>query len=304
MATTQNILSELFETIQKTDSSIIAAGKGKDQAPLSMLYESYQPAILAEIGIRSLTFKHSPQHEALSAINLTLENASHNPQQLLDRNLGSEGMKNLLHDCQIIAFSDWSNFQHASDLWDRLRFDVIKPLQRNDFDFIFYLGDPTKKMGYEVDEILDIISDFSLHGRVSLVINEQAAAKLWTLWYGQLSGKSPTVHEIAQYLLETVKIDRILILSIYQARAFYKDQNFTWRARSAISSKKIRNFTDYFNVGYSLGLHLNLEITHCMALGLAILGAYVENGSSPDLQALLSYIEAWMDELGSPVAKI
>lgn len=305
MSTTQNILSELFEIIQKSDSSIKTEGKGISKEPFSMFYGFCQHKILAEIGIKSLALKHPPNRDGLLDINLTPDNedSALKTQYRHYNNLGTENVRKLFNNCQIIAFSDWANSQNASDLWDRLRFDVIRPLQRNDFEFIFYLGDPSKKWGFEVDEILDIISDFSLHGRVSLVMNENAAVQLWMLFHGPITNNPPTINEISQYLLKTVKIDRILILTVYQTIVFTKDQILEFVTRT-ISSKKLRKFTDNFNVGYSLGLHLKFEITHCIALGLTTLGTHIENSMSPDLQALLLYIEGWMSELKSPVDKI
>ena len=76
----------------------------------------------------------------------------------LKSDLIMEDLRMLFRNSQIVEFSRWSDVKNASSIWDSLRQDVIKPLKRNDFDFIFHLGDASMKLVFEVDEFLDIIS--------------------------------------------------------------------------------------------------------------------------------------------------
>ena len=46
------------------------------------------------------------------------------------------------------------------------------------------------------------------------------------------------------------------------------------------------------------GLMLKLEISHSVALGLAVSGVYAD-GNKPDSKTLLNYIEKWMGEMES-----
>jgi hypothetical protein len=95
-----------------------------------------------------------------------------------------EELKTLFRSCHIIQFADWASVYHASDFWDGLLSDVIRPLNKKDFNFIFYLGDPTKRFVFETDEILDIMSDYSSYGKVTLVLDENEADRLWSILNG------------------------------------------------------------------------------------------------------------------------
>jgi len=96
-------------------------------------------------------------------------------------------LKTVISGCTIIQFADWANVDDASNLWNGFYCDVIKPLNKRDFQFIFHIGDTTKKLVFEVDEILDIISDYSSYGRVTLVLEKDEADKLWCRLGGQES---------------------------------------------------------------------------------------------------------------------
>ena len=123
----------------------------------------------------------------------------------------------LFRDIKVISFYEWASLTHGTDTWDGLLSEVIRPLPLKDRLFIFQLGDVRTKKFFEVDEILDIISDFSMHGRVSLVLDDQEAGYLSAL----LRGKSVTptdglkANPQADYrydaIFQTMHIDQLLI---------------------------------------------------------------------------------------------
>jgi hypothetical protein len=113
----------------------------------------------------------------------------------------------LFSNCSIIQLMDWATTDGASDFWDELYEDVIKPLNKRDFEFIFHLGDVTKKHAFEVEEILDIMGDYSSFGRVTLVLNENEADILWN----KLNGPSQETIEKYRFLFNTMNIDMLLI---------------------------------------------------------------------------------------------
>jgi len=214
-----------------------------------------------------------------------------------------EELSNLFKGCRIIPFTNWSNVYSASDLWYGLLSDVIKPLNKKDFEFIFYLGDPTRRRVFEVDEILDIISEFSHYGRVTFVMDENEAMKLWGLLYGQnpdIDLSALTVYEIrAKYLaiFNTVNIENLVVYSTDQAMLFSKKEHFEITRRKPVHIKTTSDLRDSFCAGYGLGLQKQLDIPLCIGLGITVSGAYSESGNVPDKNELLAYIHRWAVEL-------
>ena len=207
----------------------------------------------------------------------------------------------ILERCKVISFADWASFEDASHVWDRLRTDIIKPIGRKDFEFVFYMGDTTKKLTYEVDEILDIISDFSLNGRVTLVLTDREASALWKILNGQRDNIKLTVTSInddeIQHIFNTINIDRLLVYAPdHRVTIFSKELNLKMRGRKLYSTNATYKAQDYFNAGYILGLLLQLSTVHCTAIGLAVAGAYLRNEAIHDLKALVIYINDWIKE--------
>src|SRR3569833_1070657 len=150
------------------------------------LIEATLPDFLIKLGIRSLTLDSSYNVDAIYSHSFIVEDDSiKNRWSLVKSNQLIADLRELFRHCRTIAFDDWANVAGSSDLWDGLLSDVIRPLQKNDLDFIFYLGDPGRRLSFEVDEILDIISEFSKHGCVSFCLDENEAVKLWMVLNGE-----------------------------------------------------------------------------------------------------------------------
>ncbi|MGN6180866.1 MAG: hypothetical protein ACTHNW_16915 [Mucilaginibacter sp.] len=273
------------------------------------IMESPLPDILSVLGIRSLTLNSTHDAEALFRLN-ALAPAAAMEKYILEFLKDEEVIKELrsiFNNCRTIAFDDWSALSGASNLWDGLLRNVIKPLGKADLEFIFYLGDPTKKFSFEVDEVLDIISDFSLHGKVTFALDENESVKLWMI----LNGIQPDT-EIAEQtssdlrrkyfsIFETMNIARLLIYSANEAILYAGDEQFAFSRKKVdytieIASDARQNFI----AGYSLGLLMNLGIASCIALGLIVFGCCGELKSGLEQIDMDTYIRGWIDDLQKP----
>ena len=207
-----------------------------------------------------------------------------------------EKLGTCINNCSIIEFADYANVDDAADFWDGLFEDVIKPLNKRDFEFIFHLGDTTRRLVFEVDEILDIIGDYSSHGRVSLVLDEQDADKLWNRLHGGSydASRSPDAKEKYLTLFNTMRIDVLVILYSNRVLLFSRDGQFDFTARPMNSIDTYPHTRDGFYAGLRLGLLLHLDIPHTIVLGQVVSGACQANVSMPTSRALLAYIEEWV----------
>jgi len=261
---------------------------------------------MTELGIRSLTLNSMSDELALPDQYFTTQdsqNVSRYKWYKYKNEPIIDDLKTLFTNSHVISFADWSDIYGASDLWDGLLRDIIKPLFKKQFEFIFYLGDPTKRLVQEVDEILDIISGFSLYGQVTLVLDAEEASKLWMILNGydpRMPLSSPRLsspEERHLSIFNTMNINHLLIYGTDQTLSFSKQGQFELMNRSHNNAGIAKDARDIFNAAYSLGLQLQLVISQSVALGLAACGSFIENGISPDRSALLSYTKRWMADL-------
>lgn len=117
----------------------------------------------------------------------------------------------------VIEFPDWADVNNASDFWDGLYSDVVKPLRKRDIQFIFHLGDVSKRLSFEIDEALDIMGDYAIYGKVMLKLDCREADKLWCKLNGYDAMSlcdfgSPQAKERYLFLFNTMSIDTLLVV--------------------------------------------------------------------------------------------
>jgi hypothetical protein len=122
----------------------------------------------------------------------------------------------------VIEFAGWAEASNASDFWDGLYQDVVKPLKKRDFRFIFHLGDVGRKQVFEIDEVLDIMGDYSSYGKVVLQLDCHEADSLWRRLNGHSAEGLPAGAARARWLsiFNTMNIDLLQILEGCQTMQF------------------------------------------------------------------------------------
>ncbi|WP_221391497.1 hypothetical protein [Dyadobacter sp. NIV53] len=267
------------------------------------------PEILHMMGIRSLALNKLHDLTALANFDLDIKNVAseHYPWHYL-RNEGIiTELRLLFQNCRTIAFDNWSNHTGASDLWSGLLADVIRPLKKKDFEFIFYLGDPQKKLSFQVDEAIDIISDFSLYGQVTFALDENEAIKLWQILNGidlDTTDVNQNTHELNRKyisIFRTMNVTRLLIYSASKAILFTKQRQFVLaRKKVAPTIEMATNARQNFVAGFSIGLLLQLDIVHSLTLALIVFESLSEQKERMDQKNLLAHIDRWIEDLQKP----
>ncbi|WDF80129.1 hypothetical protein ACFGVS_09625 [Mucilaginibacter sp. AW1-7] len=309
------ILTDLVESIRNfNDSQNIYLSRtydGSTPGPGTLkkafgIKEAKLPEFLTNLGVRSLTLSSPYAEDALSRCAFDVGeggNRSNRWSEIKSEKLIAD-LSDLFRACRTIAFDDWANVANSSDLWNGLLSDVIRPLQKNDLEFIFYLGDPAKRLFFQVDEILDIISEFSKHGRVTFCLDESEAVKLWMVLNGERPDNTLNAFALSDLkrkyfsIFKTMTVDQLLIYSVNDALVYSEDQQFVLTRKVVDYNIEIaRDARDNFIAGFTIGLILQLDIRYCIALGLIVFGSRGENNSSPDKDDLLAYIEKWIIDL-------
>jgi hypothetical protein len=219
------------------------------------------------------------------------------------KTMGLEKIRHAVLGSDLLAFVDWANLPHASDIWQGVLQNVIKPSHRKDFIFLFDLCDPSKKTAEEIEEVLDLISCFSHYGKVTLGLNENETLRIWCALHGvDITGATkknevPPLLEAGDALYKTMHIDCLLVHPIDRSLAYEGREVRELHGRFVTHPQVLTGGGDNLNAGYCLGRLYGFSIEHCLLLGMAASGAYIENGESPDLPAIKQYIRVWMSDL-------
>lgn len=267
------------------------------------------PDILRLMGIRSMTLSRLHDLGPLADFDLNITNIAGERylwHYLRNDNVISE-LRLLFQHCRTIAFDNWSGIIGASDLWSGLLADVIKPIKKKDFEFIFYLGDPQKKLSFQVDEAIDIISDFSLYGQVTFALDENEALKLWRVLNG-IDLDTPvinqSIHDLNRKYISiyrTMNVTRLLIYSASKAIVFTKEQQFVLaRKKVAPTIEMAINARQNFVAGFSISLLFQLDMVHCLALALVVFESLGDQKERLDQKNLLVHIDQWIEDLQKP----
>ena len=209
-----------------------------------------------------------------------------------------EALTKYLSNCSIIEFADYESVKEAADFYDGLFADVIKrSIDKRTIEFIFQLGDISGRTVFEIDEVLDVIGQYARHGRVSLVMDEQEADKLWDLLCGIHYEPSPK--EKYQLQFKTMRIDTLLILYTNGVLQCSKEGQSDFAGRTWDNCHAYPHSREFFLAGYRLGLLLHLTIPHAITLGLAVSGTYRATASIPTSTTLLTYINDWVPTISN-----
>lgn len=212
--------------------------------------------------------------------------------------IGMEELRNLFSQRRVIPFSEWTDVHQAADLWYGLLADVIRPLARNDWEFIFYLGNPAGSHFFEVDEILDVMSSFTRSGNVTLALEEREAWGLWSILFGGKSApefdtQDPEARGRYRAIFQTLDIRRLIVYSENHGVLIMQDSYFDLTRPPVPAHTHNAYERTNFIEGYALGLKTGMKPAHCLALGIATSGSVAEGNKVPAKQEVVRFLSEW-----------
>jgi hypothetical protein len=199
---------------------------------------------------------------------------------------------------QLFGLVDWCNLTHASNIWTGIFEDLVQPYVKQRPHFFFDLADPSKKSTKEVKEVIDIINGFSAFGPVTLGLNENETIRLAGFLgiSGDVTDDLKSLVSLGRKLFDFMGIDRLLVHPIDGCISIDHSKELYLEGRLVEHPKVSTGGGDNFNAGFCFGLLNGYKDLESMVCAMATSGAYVQNGRSPDLKALIDYMERWAKE--------
>ncbi len=211
--------------------------------------------------------------------------------EVVKKTIGLEKLTNYVAQSQIVALVDWCNLPFATGIWHGILTEILPTLSKENRHFLFDLADPSKKSKEEIAAALEVINEYSTYGQVTLGLNENEARKL----YHAIEGNSneENLKAICQVIFEHFHITNLLVhpldCSIIVTKSGIQEVPGKLVRKPRIST----GGGDNLNAGFCFGQLLGLSLEASAVLGMATSGAYVQNGASPDMEALIVYLKQW-----------
>ena len=234
---------------------------------------------------------------------------------------GIDNLTRWIYESQVIAFVDWANLNHCTDIWQGILEDIIvnlnpspsekehnafyfskKNLTKGDSNgmrhknFFFDLCDPSKRSKEEILSALAVINRYKPYGRVTLGMNENEARKVYIALDGENS-ESSDLQTITAYIFSKITVHQVLVHPTDRSIICNKNGVFEVKGRLVPEPRILTGGGDNLNAGFCLGLLMDLPIQQTMLLGMANSGAYITNGVSPEIGDLINYLEVWSGEI-------
>lgn len=216
--------------------------------------------------------------------------------EYLKNEIGLSFFKQEIEKNYLVAQVDWVNLDHATDIWRGVLQDVIIPGGINNKKFFFDIADPSKKSKEDIQEVVKIMANYRPYGTVTLGINENESRKLYEALTGE-TAEFKELAEVGQTIYDKAGLDVMLIHPV--DRTLTVNKNGVSEVAGRVVKKPVISTGggDNFNAGFCLGLLHQMELEECMLCAMAASGAYVQNGGSADIPALIEYLEMWQEEL-------
>ena len=187
----------------------------------------------------------------------------------------------------------------CTQLWNGL-FHLALSHKVTDKIFFFDLCDPSKKTNLEIQEVLQVISQFTQIGKTVLGLNENEALKVYYALHGINPNDGDSIGElqkgdllaIGKFIFDKLTLDQLLIHPVDRSIVVTREKQIEVRGKVVRHPKILTGGGDNLNAGFCFGLLNNFTVEECMLTGMATSGAYVQNGFSSAIPELITYLKA------------
>jgi hypothetical protein len=217
--------------------------------------------------------------------------------------IGLDRIIDIFRSCDLIALVNWSIAFNVGTIWQGIREEVLPHMRDSGYPMpkvFFDLADPSKRLKKDIQDVLQLIGEYSEFCDVTLGLNKNEAERVYkALNNGDgcsceiESGfdNGIFIEDICIGIYQNLSIDTLLVHPVDCCIAVNKNGIRKRTGRVVESPKLTTGGGDNFNAGYCLGQLLGFDVEDSMIIGMATSATYVQNGYSPSMDELISYLD-------------
>jgi sugar/nucleoside kinase (ribokinase family) len=210
---------------------------------------------------------------------------------LLER-VGKNELAGFVDQADLFGFVNWTMLPHMSDIWEKLRTEVVPGISKKSRKFFVDLADPEKRTHTDIHGALDIISKFQGAFDAILGLNlKEAGAILEVLGLPAASEPEAMIEETAKAIQAKLGIYCCVVHPRSGAAAATATGSAKFKGPFVKQPRISTGAGDHFNAGFALGQVLGFTLEESLCTGVGTSGYYVRSGISPSAAQLAEFVE-------------
>lgn len=202
--------------------------------------------------------------------------------------IGIDKLKQLVSGKKLVSFLNWSEIENSSAIWTGFLEEIFHDFSTDrEITFFTDLSDCSRKSKDEIKGVAGILKMLKKHFRVILSLNVNESV----IVAGALGIPYDTTDEVfMKNMHKACNVDVLLIHRIKDALACDDQEVVVCDTFFSGDPKILTGGGDNFNAGYCFSRYFDLSLFESLLLANSVAGYYVQEGYSPDINELLSYL--------------
>lgn len=213
-----------------------------------------------------------------------------NWQNLIDR-VGRDALSGMVDESQLFGFVNWTMLPHMSDIWEKLRTEILPGVSKQRRKFFVDLADPEKRTRDDIAAALKILTAFQTDLDVILGLNLKEAIEIvHVLKMPMPADPEADIEPMAKAIRQKLGIYCCVIHPRAGAAAAIESASARFAGPFVKQPRISTGAGDHFNAGFATGQVLGLTLEESLCVGVGTSGYYVRNGASPTAAQLAEFI--------------
>jgi sugar/nucleoside kinase (ribokinase family) len=214
-----------------------------------------------------------------------------NWKNLMDR-VGKQPLTGMVDEADLFGFVNWTMLPHMSDIWEKLRTEIVPGVSKKPRKFFIDLADPEKRTPADIKQALEILAKFQGAFDVILGLNlKEAGTILEVLGLPAAGNPEGMIESTAKQIQSHLKIYCCVVHPRSGAAAATATASAKFQGPFVKQPRISTGAGDHFNAGFALGQVLGFNLEESLCCGVGTSGYYVRSGISPSASQLAEFVE-------------
>ena len=206
--------------------------------------------------------------------------------------VGKEKLGQFVDESVLVGFVNWTMLPHMTEIWEKLRTEILPGLSKKPRKFFVDLADPEKRTHQDIEEALKILTKYQGTIDVILGLNLKEAIEITSvLGLPAAVNAEAAIEETARAIRQKMGIYCCVVHPRGGAAAATAQGSARFTGPFVKQPKISTGAGDHFNAGFSMGQVLGFNLEESLCCGVGTSGYYVRNGASPTGIQLAEFME-------------